>query len=326
MSTLNASFVQNMSIVRPEYFFIIGLSGIPYSSYYYIFLFITYFIAVIGNSIVLLIIALERSLHSPKYIGVFNLALADIGETNAVIPNMMKTFFFDSQFMSYNACLANMFFVNFFITLQSVTLVVLALDRFIAICLPLRYHALLNNTVMSLVFLAVWAFNTSLMALSTSLMTRLSICKSNVVHNFFCDYGPVLRLACNDNSINVFLANLSAALLLVAPFCIIVLSYMGIFFALSKITTWEARLKALKTCVSHLLLVGIFFLPVICLFIASAITSLTPNARVISVSLSFTLPPMLNPIIYVLNTAEIRVLIRKVLKNRTVPIRKNISK
>uniref|UniRef100_A0A8C1Z9Y5 G-protein coupled receptors family 1 profile domain-containing protein n=1 Tax=Cyprinus carpio TaxID=7962 RepID=A0A8C1Z9Y5_CYPCA len=78
MSTLNASFVQNMSIVRPEYFFIIGLSGIPYSSYYYIFLFITYFIAVIGNSIVLLIIALERSLHSPKYIGVFNLALADI--------------------------------------------------------------------------------------------------------------------------------------------------------------------------------------------------------------------------------------------------------
>ncbi|XP_059389770.1 olfactory receptor 1E16-like [Carassius carassius] len=326
MSTLNESFVQNMSIVRPEYFFIIGLSGVPYSRFYYIFLCITYFIAVIGNSIVLLIIALQRSLHSPKYIGVFNLALADIGETNALIPNMMKTFFSDSQYISYNACLANMFFVNFFITLQSVTLVVLALDRFIAICLPLRYHALLNNTVMSLVFLLVWAFNTSLVALSTSLMTRLSICKSNVVQNFFCDYGPVLRLACNDNSINVFINNLIAALFLVAPLCIIVLSYMGIFFALSKITTWEARLKALKTCVSHLLLVGIYFLPTICLFIASAITSLTPNARVISISLSFTLPPMLNPIIYVLNTAEIRVLIRKVLKNRIMPIRKSISK
>uniref|UniRef100_A0A8C1PDJ9 Odorant receptor, family D, subfamily 111, member 9 n=1 Tax=Cyprinus carpio TaxID=7962 RepID=A0A8C1PDJ9_CYPCA len=326
MSKLNASFVQNLSIVRPEYFFIIGLSGIPYSSYYYIFLFITYFIAVIGNSIVLLIIALERSLHSPKYIGVFNLVLADIGETNAVIPNMMKTFFSDSQYISYNACLAHMFFVNFFITLQSVTLVVLAFDRFIAICLPLRYHALLNNTVMSLVFLVVWAFNTSLVALTASLMTRLSFCKSNVVQSYYCDYGPVLRLACNDNSINVFLTNLSAALLLVAPFFIIVLSYMGIFFALSKITTWEARLKALKTCVSHILLVGIFFLPVICIFIASSITSLTPNARVISTSLSFTLPPMLNPIIYVLNTAEIRVLIRKVLKNRIVPIRKNILK
>ncbi len=318
------SFVQNMSVVRPEYFFIIGLTGLPYSSYYYIFLFIAYFIAVIGNSIVLLIIALERSLHSPKYIGVFNLALADLGETNAVIPNMMKTFFSDSQYMSYNACLTNMFFVNFFITVQSATLVVLAFDRFIAICLPLRYHAIVNTTVMSLLFIVLWAFNTSLVALAASLMNRLSFCKSNVVQSFYCDSGPVLRLACNDNSINMFITNLIAALFLVAPLFIIVLSYLGIFYALSKITTWEARLKALKTCVSHLLLVGIFFLPVICMFIASSIISLTPNARVICVSLSFTLPPMLNPIIYVLNTAEIRVLFRKLLKNRIV--RKNISK
>ncbi|XP_050956798.1 olfactory receptor 1-like [Labeo rohita] len=326
MSSLNASFVQNMSIVRPEYFFITGLSGIPYSSYYYIFLFIAYFIAVIGNSIVLLIIALQRSLHSPKYIGVFNLALADLGETNAVIPNMMKIFFSDSQYMSYNACLANMFFVNFFITVQSATLVVLAFDRFIAICLPLRYHAIVNNTVISLAFIVLWVFNTSLVALAASLMTRLSFCKSNVVQSFYCDYGPLLRLACNDNSINAFMYNFIAAMFLVAPLFIIFLSYLGIFSALSKITTWEARLKALKTCVSHLLLVGIFFFPIICMFIASSITTLTLNARIISTSLSFTLPPMLNPIIYVLNTAEIRVLIRKLLKNRIIPNRKNISK
>ncbi len=103
-------FPQNISIVHPEYFFISGLSGIPYSSYYYIFLFTIYSITIIGNSIVLLIIALERSLHSPKYICVFYLALADIGQTNALIPNM-KTFFSDSQYISYNACLANMFFL-----------------------------------------------------------------------------------------------------------------------------------------------------------------------------------------------------------------------
>ncbi len=101
---------------------------------------------------------------------------------------------------------------------------------------------------------------------------------------------------------------------------------MGIVFALSKITTWEARLKALKTCVSHLLLVVSFFLPVLCIIIASLIVPLTLNARIISASLSLSLPPMLNPIIYVLNTTEIRVLIQKLLKNRIVPNRKNISK
>ncbi|XP_050956809.1 olfactory receptor 1M1-like [Labeo rohita] len=326
MSSLNASFSQNISIVRPEYFFIIGLSGIPYSSYYYIFLFITYFITMIGNSIVLLIIALERSLHSPKYIGVFNLALADIGETNALIPNMMKTFLFDSRYISYNACLINMFFVFLFSTMQSFTLLVLAYDRFIAICLPLRYHAIVNNTNMTLILSAKWAFNSSVVALMVSLITRISFCDSNVIQSYFCDHGPVYRLACNDNSVNRFMGSFITALYLVVPLIIIILSYLGIFLALNKITTWESRLKALKTCVSHLLLVGIYFLPISCAYIAAFMLSLAPNARVITTSLAYAVPPMLNPIIYVLNTAEIKDIMRKIFKNRSVPSRDNLSK
>ncbi|XP_016320663.1 olfactory receptor 52E8-like [Sinocyclocheilus anshuiensis] len=323
MNSLNASFSQNISIVHPEYFFIIGLSGIPYSSYYYIFLFITYFITIIGNSIVLIIIALERNLHSPKYIGVFNLALADIGETNALIPNMVKTFLFDSRYISYNACLVNMFFVFLFSTMQSFTLVVLAYDRFIAICLPLRYHALVNNTNMTLVLSAKWAFNSSVVALMVSLITRLSFCESNVIQSYVCDHGPVYRLACNDNSVNRFMGTFITTLYLVIPMIIIILSYLGIFLALNKITTWESRLKALKTCVSHLLLVGIYFLPISCAYIAAFMLSLAPNARVISTSLAYAVPPMLNPIIYVLNTAEIKDIIQKMFKNRST---RDISK
>ncbi len=325
MNSLNVSFYKNVSIVRPEYFFIIGLSGIPYSNYYYIFLFITYFITIIGNSIVLVIIALEQSLHSPKYIGVFNLALADIGETNALIPNMMKTFLFDSQYISYNACMINMFFVFLFSSIQSVTLVVLAYDRFIAICLPLRYHALVNNTSMVLVFSVAWAFNSSVVALMVSLITRLSFCESNRIQSYFCDHGPVYRLACNDNNINKFMAFLITGLYLVAPLVIIVLSYVGIVFALIKITSWQGRLKALKTCVSHLLLVGIYFLPLFCTYFAQLLLSLAPNARVISTSLAYAIPPMLNPIIYVLNTAEIKDIVKKMFKNRSAPSRENLS-
>ncbi|XP_051963429.1 olfactory receptor 52E8-like [Xyrauchen texanus] len=326
MSTINATFSQNISIVHPEYFFITGLSGIPYSSCYYLFLFFTYIIAVIGNSVVLVIIALGRSLHSPKYIGVFNLALADIGETNALIPNMMKTFLFESQYISYNSCLANMFFVFLFNAMKSFILVVLAYDRFIAICLPLRYHAIVNNTSMSVIFSAIWAFNTFLIALTVSLITRISICKSNVIQSYFCDHGPVYRLACNNNSINIFMGILNTVVCLVAPLIIIVLSYLGIFLAVSRITTWEGRFKALKTCVSHLLLVGFFFLPIISTYTAALMLSLSPNARVISTSLAYAVTPMLNPIIYVLNTAEIKDLIRKVLKNRSAPIRESIPK
>ncbi|XP_057207069.1 olfactory receptor 52E8-like [Triplophysa rosa] len=320
MNAINSSVAHNISVVRPEYFFITGLTGIQYSRYYYIFLFCIYFIAVIGNSAVLLLIAVERSLHSPKYIGVFNLALADIGEANALIPNMMKTFLFDSQYISYNACLANMFFVFFFSMMQSSTLVVLAYDRFIAICLPLRYHAIVTNTIMCFIFSAIWAFNAFMMALIVSLISRLSFCKSNVIQSFFCDHGPMYRMACNDNSINSFLAKLNMSLYLLAPLILIVLSYICILFALSKVTTWEGRLKALKTCVTHLLLVASLFLPVTGIYIYALINSPSANARVISASLAYAVPPMLNPIIYVLNTAEIKDLIRKVFKNKSGPM------
>ncbi|XP_048017012.1 olfactory receptor 1-like [Megalobrama amblycephala] len=316
------SLSQNISIVHPEYFFITGLTDAPYSTYFYIFLFIIYIISVIGNSIVLLIIALHRSLHSPMYIGVFNLALADIGETNALIPNMIKNFVFDSRYISYNACLANMFFVSFFITVQTYTLVVLAFDRFIAICLPLRYNAIVNNKFMAILFSVIWAFNAFLVTLSTSLMTRLSFCKSNVIESWYCDYDRLVRMPCNDSSINNVIAILIQAFFLVAPPFIIVLSYLGIFIALCKITTWEGRFKALKTCVSHLLVVGSFFLPII----SNIVSASSANAKIIGGTLSLTLPPMLNPIIYVLTTAKIKDLIRKMLNNRSAQIRVNVSK
>ncbi|XP_026851622.2 olfactory receptor 1500-like [Electrophorus electricus] len=317
MSALNSSLSTNMSFVHPEYFFISGFSDMPFSKYYFVFLFFIYITSVFENSVVFMVILTDRSLHIPKYIGIFNLALADFGETNAMIPNLMKTFVFDSQYISYGACLTNMFFVFVFSGVQSLTLVVLAYDRFIAICLPLRYHVIMNNSFIFVVLIAVWSIITFLMGMIVISITRLSFCKTNVVKSYFCDHGPIYTIACNDNSINYFMAKLCTVLLIYAPLVAIVLSYLGIFLSLRRITTWEERLKALKTCVSHLLAVGIFFLPLLGIYLAALICPLHPNARIISTSLSSALPPMLNPIIYVLNTTEFKGVILKVLKKRS---------
>ncbi|KAI4895432.1 hypothetical protein NFI96_007288 [Prochilodus magdalenae] len=318
MSTLNASLLLNMSFVRPEYFYISGFSGIPYVKYYFIFLFVTYFVAVFGNSFVLIMILSDRSLHVPKYMAIFNLALADFGETNALIPNLIKTFLFDSQYISYSACLVNMFFVFFFISVQSLTLVVLAYDRYIAIRLPLRYHAIVNISLMSTALMGVWSFSTLMTTMMVSLITRLSFCRTNEVKSYFCDHGPIYTTACNDTTINSVMAKLNTALGVYIPLVAIMASYLGILHALSKITTWAGRLKALKTCVSHLLVVGIFFLPILSTYIAAINFSLHPNARIISTSLSSAIPPMLNPIIYVLNTQEFKGFLLKMLKKRSV--------
>ncbi|XP_062873385.1 olfactory receptor 1M1-like [Trichomycterus rosablanca] len=318
MNALNSSVSQNISFVRPEYFFISGFSEIPYSKYYFVFFIFVYIFSVCGNSVVLFMILTERTLHSPKNLGIFNLALADFGETNALVPNMLKTFLFDSPYISYEACLANMFFVFFFFCVQTLTLAALAYDRFIAICLPLRYHAIVNTSFMSVIFTAIWVFNTVVMCTVVCLITRLSFCKTNEVKSFFCDHGPIYNLACNNNSMSFFMAKFCTAVYLYAPLLAIFVSYLGIFLALIRITTWEARLKALKTCVSHLLVVGIFFLPTLGTYLAAVTFSLHPNARIINTSISMAIPPMLNPIIYVLNTNEFRGILVKLFKKNTV--------
>ncbi|XP_066540671.1 olfactory receptor 51A4-like [Hoplias malabaricus] len=317
MNNFNSSSLQNISIVRPEYFYISGFTGIPYVKYYFIFLFLTYFIAVFGNSFVLFMIFTDRSLHIPRYIGIFNLALADFGETNALIPNLMKTFLFDSQYISYNACLANMFFVFFFLGVQSLTLVVLAYDRYIAIRLPLRYHSIVNNSLMFVVLIVVWSLSITVIGLMVGGISRLSLCKTNEIKSYFCDHGPIYNNACNDNTMSSVMAKIYTALFLYAPLVAVSLSYIGIFLELSKITTWEGRMKALKTCFTHMFLVGIFLLPIISTYIAALTFTLHPNARIINTSLSSAIPPMVNPIIYVLNTKEFRDFIVRMLKKRS---------
>ncbi|KAM9468464.1 olfactory receptor 2A12-like [Clarias gariepinus] len=313
MSGLNSSLLQNVSFVRPEYFFISGFSGIPFSQYYFVFLMFVYIISLCGNSIVLYMIIIDKSLHIPKYMGIFNLALSEFGEANALIPFLVKLFLFNSQYISYEACLANMFLTYFFAGTQYLTLVVMAYDRFIAICSPLRYHAIVNNSFMIAILTTIWIFNLIFFGIMVGLITPLSFCKSIEINSFFCDHGPVYTLACNDNSINVFMGNVSIAVYLYLPLTAIILSYVGILLALTKITTWEGRLKAFKTCVTHLLVVGIFFIPVSVTYSFS----LHPTARIINISLSITIPPMLNPIIYVLSTKEFRNFFVKIFKKKT---------
>ncbi|XP_010904510.2 olfactory receptor 51I1-like [Esox lucius] len=318
MSSIKNIIMQNTSIVRPQYFFITGFHDIPHNFViiYYIFLCIAFIVSVSGNSTVICIIFTKRSLHVPKYIGILNLALADLGESSALIPNLIKTFLFDSQYISYDACMANMFFVYFFGCLQALCLVVLACDRLVAICLPLRYNTLLTNATMSAMITGVWVADVVVIGTMTVLVTRLSYCKTIVIDSYFCDHGCLYRMACNDNSVNNIIANVCMVLFLHAPLIFIVLSYVCILFALFRITTWEGRVRALKTCVSHILVVAVYFLTLISTFIAALTDALHPNTRIFCLSLASVIPSMLNPIIYVLNTDEMKEFLKKMLHKK----------
>ncbi|XP_043105782.1 olfactory receptor 1M1-like [Puntigrus tetrazona] len=318
MSSIQSDSSANVTFVRPATFFINGFFNIPHAKYYYVFLSLVYVVTVLGNSFIMCIIYLSHRLHTAKYIAVFHLALSDLCGSSALIPKVIDTFLFEHQDISYEACLIYMFFVYHFMNLQSLTLLVLAYDRLVAICFPLRYHAIVTKPAMFLIIGVMWIFSLTFFSVLVGLVNRLSFCGSYVLDSYFCDHGPIYRIACNDNSMNILLGKICFSLLIFTPLILIFISYFCIALLLSKVPNGVDHIKAIKTCTSHLMLVAIFYIPILSNNIASIITPLHPNARIINNSLTQTMPPMLNPIIYTLKTEEVMQSIKHLYKRRKV--------
>ncbi|XP_012990149.1 olfactory receptor 1509 isoform X2 [Esox lucius] len=276
--TSNLSLTENITtIIRPPYFYISGFIGIPHIKYYYVFLSLVYIITLVGNTIIMVVICMARILHSPMYIAVFNLAFTDICESTALVPKLLDMFLFDRQYISYDQCLLNLFFVVIFHFMQSFNLTILSYDRLVAICCPLRYHMLVNHRSMFQLTGAAWVLAVFIILIFVGLITRLSFCGSVEINSYFCDPYPLYSLA--------------------AP-C-------------SDVLPTHDRHRAIKTCTSHLILVAIFYLPI---SIINIFSFMPTNMRIINFSLTSVLPPMLNPIIYVLKTEEFKVSIKRLLR------------
>ncbi|XP_071381385.1 olfactory receptor 6C4-like [Centroberyx affinis] len=314
MDLFNSALGKNITFVHPAYFIISGFTGIPNMKYYYVFLFFVYIVSVLGNTVVMAVIYLDHNLKTPKYIAVFNLAFVDLFGNSSLVPKVLDTFLFGHQHISYNNCLAYFFFCYVCFTMQSLNLVLLSYDRLVAITYPLHYQVLVTHRLMFSMVAFFWVFTIIVMLIAAGLLTRLSFCESLVINSYFCDHGQIFRLACNDYTPSFVISYLLPATILWLPLLFVLISYSYIGRALAKIATARDRLKAFKTCTAHLLLVGIYYLPFIITFALGR--EIHPNARIINLSLSSVLPPMLNPIIYVLQTQEIKESVKKLLKIR----------
>lgn len=315
---VKAAAILNATFVRPAKFYLSGFFNIPHVKYYYVFLCFVYIMTVLGNGVLLSVIYLVKTLHTPKYMIVFNMALIDLCGSTALIPKLLDTFLFDRRYIVYEACLSYMFFVLFFLSMQSWTLVTMSYDRFIAICFPLRYHSIVTKPAIAAMLLFAWFFLLSLVTYVVRLIDRLSFCRSVMVKSFFCDHAPVYTLACNDTSLNSIMAYVAFIIILCIPLVLIALTYVCISIALSRIASGKERVKALKTCTSHLILVAIFFLPILSTNIAAVSSYIHPNARIVNSSLTQTLPAFLNPIVYSLKTEEVLSSIRKLFKRNRI--------
>uniref|UniRef100_A0A671S671 G-protein coupled receptors family 1 profile domain-containing protein n=2 Tax=Sinocyclocheilus anshuiensis TaxID=1608454 RepID=A0A671S671_9TELE len=231
--------------------------------------------------------------------------------------NMIKTYILLDNFVPFNLCLVQMYTYYTFLSLEPLSLCILSYDRFIVICFPLRQESINTNTRMAYIISAVWFFVSTTTLCCTSSIPTLSFCGSLNVNSYFCDYAPVLRLACSDTTSQWNCATALTILFITIPFIFIFSTYMGILTAVFRMKNNQSRYKALATCTEHLILVALFFIPIFIIFNLGFFGMIiNPNIRTVCLSFSSLLTPCVNPILYSLKTKEIQRRLHSLLTRR----------
>ncbi|XP_070982931.1 olfactory receptor 51I1-like [Oncorhynchus clarkii lewisi] len=288
-------------------FYITAFNTLGNKNYLILALSIIYIITLMGNFVLLAVFIMNPSLQNPKYVAVCNLAVVDISLNSVIIPQMVPVFVFNLNYVSFGTCFSQMFFMHLFGDMESFSLALLAYDRVIAICFPLRYLTINTNLRMLLILLGIWTLAFLLEVYPVALASSLPYCASRVVQSCCCEHGPVYRLACSDISFNRKLATAKTLAVLLGPLSFIIFTYAVVVVAVLKFASTTQRWKAFHTCLTHLLLVLVYYLPVILAYVLGNLRLVqSPDLLTAILTVSVTLPPMLNPIIYSLKTEELR--------------------
>ncbi|XP_057611837.1 olfactory receptor 13G1 [Chionomys nivalis] len=298
----------NYSIVKE--FMILGLTqkselqGILFI----IFLFI-YLVAFVGNMLIVIAIIYNTALHTPMYILLLALAVMDIICTTSIIPKMLGTMLTSEKLISYGGCMTQLFFFTWSLGAEMVLFTTMAYDRYVAICFPLRYSTIMNHYSCVALLSIVMGIAVTNSWVHTGLILRLTFCGPNIIDHFFCEIPPLLALSCSPVRVNEVMVYVADITLAVGDFTLTCISYGFIIAAILRIRTTEGK-KAFSTCSSHLIVVSLYYSPVIYTYIRPASSYTFERDKVVA-ALYTLVTPTLNPIVYSFRNKEMQAGIRK---------------
>ncbi|EPY72790.1 olfactory receptor 12D2-like protein [Camelus ferus] len=273
-----------------------------------------YSVTVAGNGAILMMVISDPRLHSPMYFFLGNLSCLDICYSTVTLPKMLENFLSTHKAISFLGCISQLHFFHFLGSTEAMLLAVMAFDRFVAICKPLRYTLIMNHQVCTQMALTVWIIGFSHALMHSIMTSRLNFRASNQIHHFFCDVKPLLELACGNTELNRWLLNTVTGTLGMAPFFLILLSYFYIIvYLFFKTHSCSMLRKALSTCASHFTVVVLFYVPVVFTYIRPASSSSMDQDQIIAIMYSV-VTPVLNPLIYTLRNKEVKGALRRVIR------------
>ncbi|KAM6157988.1 olfactory receptor 5P76 [Rhynchocyon petersi] len=264
-----------------------------------------YVVTISGNLSTIILIRISAQLHHPMYFFLSHLALADMGYSSSVTPNMLVNFLVERNTISYLGCAIQLGSAVFFGTVECFLLAAMAYDRFVAICNPLLYSIKMSTQVCAQLFSVAYVggfLNASSFMIS---FFSLFFCGPNLVNHFFCDFAPLVKLSCSDISIPAVVPSFSAGSIIVVTVFVIAVSYVYILITILKMRSTEGRYKAFSTCTSHLTAVTLFYGTITFIYVMPKSSYSTDQNKIVSVFYMVVIP-MLNPLIYSLRNNEIK--------------------
>ncbi|XP_069325415.1 olfactory receptor 52B4-like [Eulemur rufifrons] len=269
--------------------------------------FISYVTALLGNSLLIFIILTKRSLHEPMYLFLCMLATTDLVLSTCIVPQALALFWFQAGEISLDRCITQVFFLSSTFMSESGILLVMAFDRYIAICYPLRYTTILTRTLIGRIGLFIFLRSYITVFPVIFLLKRLTFCKSNKLPNTACKHIVLAKISCDDIRVNIWYGFFVLMSTLVLDVLLIFISYVLILHAVFHMPSQEARHKALNTCGSHVCVIVLFYGP----GIFSVLTQrfgrhIALYVHVLLANVYVLIPPMLNPIIYGIKTKQIQ--------------------
>ncbi|NP_001378029.1 olfactory receptor 4E2 [Equus caballus] len=263
---------------------------------------VTYVLTLLGNILILVTIVFTPRLHTPMYFFLSNLSFIDICHSSVTVPKMLEGLLLEKKTISFDNCIAQLFFLHLFACAEIFLLTIMAYDRYVAICTPLHYPNVMNMRVCVQLVFALWLGGTVHSLVQTFLTTRLPYCGPNIIDSYFCDIPPVIKLACTDTYLTGMLIVSNSGTISLTCFLALIASYMVILVSLRKQSA-EGRRKALSTCSAHFMVVALFFGP--CIFIYTRPDTSFSIDKVVSVFYTV-VTPLLNPLIYTLRNEEVK--------------------
>ncbi|XP_014695065.1 olfactory receptor 52A1 [Equus asinus] len=312
----------NNTVFMPSVLTLIGIPGlesvqcwigIPFCA--------MYLIAVIGNSLLLIIIISERSLHEPMYIFLGVLGVTDIVLGTSVVPKMLGIFWLHIPEIYFDSCLLQMWLIHTFQGMESGILLAMALDRYVAICYPLRHASIFTHQLITQIG-AVVALRAAILVAPCLVLIkcRFQFYHTTVISHSYCEHMAIVKLAAENVRVNKIYGLFVAFTVAGFDLTFITLSYIQIFIAVFRLPQKEAGLKAFNTCIAHICVFLQFYLLAFFSFFTHRFGShIPPYIHILFSSLYLLVPPFLNPLVYGAKTKQIRVRVVKMFRSQYPP-------